>query len=196
MKKILFAVATLFAVSAVSAQNLAEKCYRGNVDLGYMYSGGNDSGIMYGADMIAINTSHGYQFNQHLFLGAGIGFHFYQKHESTFVKRAESVEIPLFVNVRGTIGKGKTSVFADLKAGAYASENMYKYLNGMLGLRFATDEKKAVTVSFGMELVDLQFLYRHYEYTHDSQWNSITIETTDPRKAEVPGLSLKVGYDF
>lgn len=70
MKKILLAFILLVVKSTSFAQkqNFASQCYRGNVELGYLYNGGGSSQYSYAADMVSINTSHGY-----LFKSAGLG---------------------------------------------------------------------------------------------------------------------------
>ncbi|MCQ2058081.1 MAG: hypothetical protein MJY75_07755 [Bacteroidaceae bacterium] len=52
-------------------------------------------------------TSHGYEFTPHFYLGAGLGIHMFQEHESTFAVRKSSAELPFFANTRLTVGKGK-----------------------------------------------------------------------------------------
>ena len=190
-KRILLSLALFAATTVVYAQNTTEQCYRGNFEIGYFYNGGESDTYRYAANMISINTSHGFQFNPYLYLGAGMGFHFYKKHENKYAKRAESVEIPLFFNVRGIIGTGKICVFADAKAGAYLTESMYPYLGLLMGLRFATDEKKAITFSFGYESSSLDFLDRRYNYVH-----FVEVESNTTKKASVQGISFKVGFEF
>ena len=65
-------ICSAFMVS--NAQNTSGKCYRGFVDAGY------DVGIGdYDFGRFVINTTHGYQFNPYIFLGAGTGLHFMSK---------------------------------------------------------------------------------------------------------------------
>ena len=70
MKKLLlFAMLICSACMASNAQNTSGNCYRGFVDAGY------DVGIGdYEFGRFVINTTHGYQFNPYIFLGASTVF--------------------------------------------------------------------------------------------------------------------------
>jgi len=70
MKKfILFLITAMFAICA-NAQNI-QKGYHGFAELGY-----NKCISQLDPSTIEITTSHGYQFNPYIFLGAGVGFDF------------------------------------------------------------------------------------------------------------------------
>src|SRR5574344_1019039 len=101
MKKIIFILSALFAMAqSMSAQNVSGQCYRGFADAGYTVGIGD-----YEFGRFEVNTSHGYQINPYIFLGAGAGFHFMPKYETPNMTialdtRDSKVDIPVFANAR------------------------------------------------------------------------------------------------
>ncbi len=72
------------------------KGYRGFAEVGYGIGVGD-----YDFGRFSIETSHGYQFNHYIFLGAGLGFQFSSKYETKGMeyaldKRDSKVDIPIF----------------------------------------------------------------------------------------------------
>ena len=97
----------LAAPIAVQAENHSEKNdkYRGFVELGTSFIIGfyNPRGTG------AISTTHGYQINTHLFVGAGLGCEYHEMGKRWF--------LPLFVDFRYNISDRKFTPFFGLKAG-------------------------------------------------------------------------------
>ena len=77
----LLAISTLLSLTVgnVHAQPLQSNCYRGNVEAGYSVGIGD-----YDFGRFEVNTTHGYQFNPYIFLGAGAGLHFMSGVSPTF----------------------------------------------------------------------------------------------------------------
>ena len=69
--------ALLPCVLSIHGQNVSRNCYRGYIDAGYSIGVGD-----YEFSRFEVNTSHGYQINPHLFLGAGAGLHFMSSYET------------------------------------------------------------------------------------------------------------------
>ena len=191
MKKILLMIAVAFASLTASAQNIAGGCYRGFADAGYTIGIGD-----YNMGRFEINTSHGYQINPFLYLGAGLGLHFMPEYETPDMdialdRRESKVDIPVFANVKFNMGKGKSVPFIDGKVGTYVTNNGGVYLNVSAGFRIATNERQAVNISAGYTREELEF------ETFDSFYSRYGMKYyTSPRKLTTEGLTIKIGYEF
>ena len=94
-----------------------EEGYHGFVDLGYTLGIGD-----YKFGRFEINTTHGYQFNPHFFVGGGLGFHFMSEYNTPNMNialdyRKKQFDIPIYGNVRWTIINNKVTPFIDGKIG-------------------------------------------------------------------------------
>lgn len=101
MRKVLFLAVLLLSVIGVFAQNTSKNCYRGYVDAGYSVGVGDYDDF----GRFEVNTSHGYQVNPYLFVGAGTGLHFMSSYETKGMDipldvRESKVDVPVFANVR------------------------------------------------------------------------------------------------
>lgn len=153
MKKIkLLAVAAALMVSgAVSAQfsNTGRKSsgsgnydgesgYRGFVEAGYTLGTGDNS-----ADRIALFTSHGYQMNPYVFVGAGAGVNYYYD--------GEMWSVPIFADARGTLPlDGSFTPFLDIKIGYSAVDVSGFYFAPSVGCKYGK-----FTFSIGYELQNI-----------------------------------------
>ncbi|MCQ2127027.1 MAG: hypothetical protein MJZ06_06315 [Bacteroidaceae bacterium] len=165
--------------------------YKGSAGLGYFWSGGGDDSYSYAANAVQFETSHGYEFTPHFYLGAGFGIHMFQEHESRFATRDATTEIPFFANTRLTVGNGNLKWYADLRAGLYLTEECSKYLSGTIGCRIPKDYGRALTVSFGMENAGMTF----QELKHTSIAGKI-YATGSNTLQDLLGFSFKIGYEF
>lgn len=192
MKKLVaFAILISSTIMMCSAQNISKNCYRGYADVGYTFGIGD-----YNFGRVEVNTSHGYQINPYLFVGAGVGLHFMQSYKTSNTDialdvRDSKVDIPVFANIRCNFLKKKVSPFIDLKAGTFVSNGDGLYINASAGCRIATNEKQAVNISLGYTREKLEFQtfdefvgYYNLDYTRRA-----TTYNTE-------GISLKVGYEF
>jgi len=181
---------SLFGIGAM-AQNSASKCYRGFVDAGYTVGIGD-----YEFGRVELSTSHGYQFNPYVFLGAGVGLHFMQKYETNGMEialdtRDSKVDVPVFGNVRFNFAKSKIAPFVDGKVGYYVTNNGGLYYNVSAGCRFSINAKQAVSVSVGYTSQELEF------ETFDSFSSKYNLDyTRSPRKLTAEGVAIKVGFEF
>lgn len=195
MKKALLAL-LMFLPIITQAQEL-QKGYRGMVDAGYCYyiSQINPS-------TIEITTSHGYQFNPYLFLGAGIGFNLTGKCEwgevagKPYNKRDAKVDIPLFFNVRANLTKTRFSPFVDGRIGAYINNDGNIYANGSIGCRYALNEDIGISVSVGYEI--RKVTVEQFNMIAGTRYNNYKTEYyyTDRPNQSVDGFVFKVGVDF
>ena len=192
MKKYLFALLALLCASfTMSAQNTASGCYRGLADAGYTIGIGD-----YDMGRFEINTSHGYQINPFIYLGAGLGLHFMPEYETPDMDialdcRESKVDIPVFANAKINMSKGKYVPFVDGKIGTYVTNNGGLYMNISAGLRIATNERQAVNISVGYTREDLEF------ESFDSFFGTSSMKYyTSSRKLTTEGIAIKIGYEF
>ena len=108
--------------------------YHGEVNFGYSI-GLSKSDI----SRYEINTTHGYQFNPYLFVGAGIGLH-----------AADGfADVPLYAAARATFVDGSITPFVDGKVGCYVTHGAGVYASVSVGCRFATWYKQGINLSVG-----------------------------------------------
>lgn len=191
MKKILLMIAVAIISLTASAQNTASNCYRGFADAGYTIGIGD-----YDMGRFEINTSHGYQINPFIYLGAGLGLHFMPEYETPGMSialdsRESKVDIPVFANAKLNMSKSKYAPFVDGKVGTYVTNNGGLYMNISAGLRIATNERQAVNISVGYTREELEF------ETFDGFFGTSSMKYyTSSRKLTTEGLAIKVGYEF
>lgn len=183
--------ALLSCILYVHGQNVAKNCYRGYVDTGYSIGVGN-----YEFGRFEVNTSHGYQFNPYLFLGAGMGFHFMSSYETSSMDipldvRDSQVDIPVFANIRCNFSKKKVAPFVDVKGGTYVTNNGCLYVNASVGCRVAVNEKQAVNIAVGYASEKLEFETFNRFTSHTSM--DYTRRNT---KYDTEAITLKVGFEF
>lgn len=144
-------ILTLFAVmwSAVVGVEAREpeRGYRGFADLNFalMLNGGyGDPDIYYG-----ISTSHGYQFNPHLFVGAGLEWE--HVHEAGYLW--EVGQMPVFIHARTdwTL-KNRYPVYGDLRVGGVIFGEYRLYIAPTVGYRFNWGKKLGLNLGAGVTL--------------------------------------------
>ena len=89
-----------------------------------------------------VSTSHGYQFNPNLFLGAGLSIE-YNKHSDSFI-------VPVFLQVRTDQKFGKFTPFGDLRLGYSCTDGGGIYASPTIGYRFNWGRKAAINIGVGM----------------------------------------------
>ncbi len=141
------------------------KGYKGFVDGGYHVDVSD-----YSADKIEFFTSHGYQFNNYIFLGAGVGVSYFNDWEST--------AIPVFANFRVNFTKHKVTPFADLKIGYSSGDIEGGYGSTALGVRFGLKNKKAL---------NLRLEYSYQEWKDVGYWGD---------SFEFQSVGVKFGFEF
>ena len=191
MRKVLLLTALLLSILGINAQNISKNCYRGYVDVGYSIGIGD-----YDFGRYEVNTSHGYQFNPYLFLGAGMGLHFIPSYKTKGMdipldQRESKVDIPLFANIHCNFLKKKVTPFIDVKGGTYVTNNGGLYINASVGCRFALNEKQAINLSVGYSLEKLEFETFDRFISHTSMRY-----TTVPTTYDTEAIAVKLGFEF
>ena len=162
------------------------KGYRGSVEVGTIVNF-RASGIPIDRGAFSITTSHGYQFNHHLFLGAGIGLDYHAAGGSLFM--------PLFADVRANFLNRDITPFWGVKIGYAVGSKVSEvvnpgiYFNPTFGIRFILKSDFAMNVALGYNLqqqVVEEYFYSSYFWGGDYY----TV------KYLRHGLSLRLGFEF
>ena len=176
MKKVIIALALILGLSiGASAQDYSVKRgYKGFIEGGYttIVSG-------YNSGKIDLSTTHGYQFNPYVFVGAGLAADCYTQ-SLYFV-------MPVFANVRVTPLNGNITPYVDLKGG-YSPVGYFEglYLAPTIGCRFGLTRRVGLNVGIGYSLQQTNTKY--YE------WDPL--DKIENKTMNFHGLSFKFGFDF
>lgn len=149
--------------------------YRGFVDIGYALGVGD-----YGDGVFAVSTSHGYQFNPYIFVGAGIGVDYHLDYETVF--------LPIFADIRGYFIDGNITPFVGIKIGYSPVDGYGLYFNPSVGASFGISRKCALNVSIGYNLQRAE-IYNYYYSPYFYSYSSYSNET-------VGAITFKVGFEF
>ena len=194
MKRILIIMFLLPAIA--NAQHL-KKGYHGSVDVGY-----NACITQIAPSSLGITTSHGYQFNPYIFLGAGVGFEYASHCEwgdisgKPYNKREAKVDIPVFFNFRVNFTKTRLSPFVDARAGAYVNNEGGIYLNAALGCRYAIRNNMGISLSIGYQM--RKVTVDQLEIASGNKYNNYRLIYYYSKRPDqhVDGISIKAIFDF
>lgn len=170
-------ITQIFLVLAVSLLPLTAsaadpaKGYRGfvdaNVDLSFHHGGyGNNTVTAY----YGISTSHGYQFNSHYFLGAGVMF---ERHHP--VSHNLGYEFPIYLHARTDWTFGRFPLYGDVRIGGVMFGEYRFYFSPTVGYRLNLGHKSNLNFGLGMN-------FRGYGWSD--------------QKTLHPQLAIRVGIDF
>lgn len=148
--------------------------YKGFVDAGYQFDLSDNN-----ANSFEVLTSHGYQFNNYIFVGGGGGIVCYTD--------LDKVMIPFFSNFRVNFSQGHATPFADVKLGYSAGDMPGAYFSLGLGVRIKMADRKAINLRFehAAQQQSYEWDYRtnDYYYYYDDSFT-------------VSSLGFKVGFEF
>lgn len=142
MKKALFILALVsFVFMPANAKTVTGKRYRGMA--GYSIAG---TGIGNGMDSYSTGfyTSHGFQINSHIYVGAGMGL----QYNSSF----DEVALPIFSNFRADILKTRITPFFDAKIGYSPANVKGLFCSPSIGVRFGLNQTVGINLSIGYVL--------------------------------------------
>ena len=150
-RRLIISLIAIISVVSVAAREL-ESGYRGFVEwdnaIGKTYYPSMElPGFKYGGMwFIGGATSHGYQFNDHLYLGAGCMF--------ACSYPTGDMTIPVFADVRFDTTIGRLTPFADLRAGYYynGGDDGGLYISPTVGYSFRKAGKMSFNLSAGITL--------------------------------------------
>jgi len=181
IKRVLLATVFVLALFPfqINAQGI-EKGYHGFVDAGYSFE---VLGGTLGFDWVEVNTIHGYQATPNIFIGAGMGLHFFPEVKRGHIRndyymwvRNSSMEIPLFADFRWTVLNKKITPFVDLRAGHCVSDGSGTYLSAGAGGRLTLKN------NMGVYLMISYSTHQKVEYSSIEECNS--------------AITARLGFDF
>lgn len=175
MRHLLLLLSSLLLSLCASARE-PQHGYRGFADLSLtpyidisLYGNPSDSYCYVG-----MTTSHGYQFNPHLFVGGGFAFEVDTKHSQLIV--------PVFAHVRGDFRIRRFTPFAEARLGANLADGPGIFFAPSVGYRFDWGRRIAINLGLGINLFGTREKYydhipepgggivpvfaRHYNATH------------------------------
>ncbi len=153
-------------------RNGAKRGYKAFI--GAAIVGGTDD---YGRDRLEFSTIHGYQFNSHIFLGAGMGVNYYTTDNS-------DISMPVFGAFRVNILNSRITPFIGLRMGYSFFDMEGVYFSSEVGCRFGLRSNNAINISLGFE----NQLYED-KYEISSLYSYSSTE-------DCCGLALKVAWEF
>lgn len=170
-RTILSLVATIFLVTFQGSAKEPAHGYRGFVDMNAeAYFKKKTS---YGShdivhSVLGFTTTHGFQFNNHFFVGGGTGLVARTFNYSYF---GLNIGFPVYVLGRFDWNIGKVPLFADLKIGSFLILDYDRpfmstlYINPSIGYRCQLNRKIALNIGAGISLHYLD-TYNYY----DERW--------------------------
>lgn len=150
--------------------NFSRRGYRAFVDVGGAIGVGD-----YGDAVFSISTSHGFQPNPYIFIGAGIGIDYHFDWEAAF--------LPIFADVRVYPLDTPITPFFGVKVGYSPVDGKGFYFNPAVGASFGIAKKFAMNVSVGYNMQMAKIEYWSPYYTYEENEN-------------IGGVSLKLGFEF
>lgn len=136
------------------------------------------------------STSHGFQFNPHFFLGAGLAFEKCSDEDSWLV--------PFFVQARTDQKFGKFTPFADVRLGYDAGRRAGVYFSPSIGYRFNFGHKVGLNISIGYTLSSYKIDLYQVDVEEDHESGNIFVDVTKLGETRTTNsmLSLRLGIDF
>lgn len=133
---------------------------------------------------IGLSTTHGFYFNNKMFMGIGIGFD----------ACSEIGLFPIYANLRYVMtNKSTVSPVLSLRLGSYISENVGTYGDFAFGVRFASKRDFAVSVMAAATYYD-KMTYTIWEEYQDAEgyWQSGRVDKT----VNPSSISLRIGIEW
>lgn len=203
MKKSLILLLLLVSSLSVSAQKKEPKRgYRGFFDVEASFSswkiaddyhitedGGQIFDNVHRASFldVVLSTSHGYQFNKHFYLGAGLKFGFAGFYDEWL--------LGLFLHIRTDQTFGKYTPFAELRTGISTETDGYLYFSPTLGYRFNFGHHTNLNVGIGMTLRPFDSGSEDVTFYYDLAGELERI-AVGKLPAVKPYFTFRVGIDF
>lgn len=149
-----------------SYESSTSRGYKGFVEAGYILDLTDNN-----ANRAELSTTHGFQFNDYLFVGGGAAFNYYTD--------ADAYSAPVFASFRANFTKKRIAPFADAKLGYSIGDVEGAYATAGIGVRFALARKMALNLK-------LEYVYQDYGYT---SYNTDYSESLN-------GVGIKLGFEF
>ena len=132
-------------------------------------------------------TTHGYQFNNHCYLGAGVGLP---------LLVSLNLILPVYADFRYDVKFGKFSPYADFKIGCNLA-GLGAYISPTIGYRINCGANTKTNINIGLGLTLLHNVDEHkagvshpYDPTNYYTYKTVTTHHFDPL------FAFRVGVDF
>ncbi len=193
MKKSFIIVLTILAATLCSEARQPQEGYRGFFEFGsnicsenYGYLAGNSMYVYSETNYyLGASTTHGYQLNTHVFIGAGLSLE-YSPNEDNWI-------IPLYADCRYDMQFGKFTPYFDVRLGANFAEGVALYFSPTVGYRFNFGRKLGLNVGAGLTLAG--YKAEHYEGIYTGP-NDYDFYYTGTQHKVRPCFALRLGIDF
>ncbi|MDE7409990.1 MAG: hypothetical protein K2N09_08200 [Muribaculaceae bacterium] len=198
MKRIFILSAAIVLTALYGFSRQPERGYRGFVEWSNRYhhtnTYWNNIHLNYSEFYTGISTSHGYQFNPWLFVGAGIDYEV--NHKDIRHLYFSNYTLSLFVQGRTDLKFGSFTPFADVRIGynANSSEDGNLYFSPSIGYRFDLGRKVGLNVGIGYTL-DRSRYEDYFEATTPEGWQ-IWVPTGIYHPYNKSYFSFRIGIDF
>lgn len=192
MKKFLFVASLLFACSTAFAQNKGyEKSIEFNAGVGL-----NNSKYSFGLTMI-----NGYRFNDHLFLGAGVGYeylnalymHTYRRGSSSSSYDSKSL-IKLGLRAKGNLSKGNISPFLSFDFGGALQVGSNAEYSSATGIYY--EPAFGVDFKFGESKNELYIMLGYHSQSNKYEYFNFSDIENSTKRANAHLFDIKVGFKF
>lgn len=121
-----------------------------------------------------VATTHGYQFNNYLYVGAGVGLNFNSSEK-------KSLYMPMYLDVKANLLRSKVTPFIDLKAGYSVLDVKGVYLSPSIGVDYNFYRKLSVYLKVG--------------YTYQKAQCQMHVGNNET-KDYIGGITAKAGFCF
>lgn len=198
MKKAFILSTLILIASLFAAARQPERGYRGFIELSNRYRHGtynwNNNAWTYTEFYTGFSTSHGFQFNPWLFVGAGIDYEI--DHKDIPDLYFYDYTLSLFVQGRTDLKFGHFTPFADVRIGynANASESGNLYFSPSIGYRFNWGRKIGLNVGVGYTLDGSR--YQEYIPGITPEGMHILVPTGIFHQRNYSYFSFRIGIDF
>lgn len=170
MKKVITILTLCICFIQTNAQDFRPRGYMGFVEDLISYDVDNEQ------YSIGFATTHGYQFNPHIFVGAGVGVDYnYDK---------EKYYIPVYGDFRWNIISRRATPFIELKSGYGFGDIEGVYESAAIGCDVAITERFGIYAALGYTYQNAQSPYKK---SYNSRYSS---------KKDFSSVSFKVGIHF
>lgn len=176
-----------------------ERGYRGFIDssnfldlnFGFLVGSGGDSYVSTG-----FTTSHGYQFNNWLYVGGGTGFIYnlnWKDLKATNYNDKSRYVIPLFAEVRFDAKWKRFTPYFSTQIGANVAERGGLYFSPTIGYRFNWGRKSAINFGLGVTVYGNTSSYLEHTCLPDGTHTDTQVKSYT---GNVATFTARLGFEF
>ena len=187
MKRSIALLIILSAIACIARQ--PEKGYRGFTDIGtstrsVKFLTTPTASYSEMQSYVGFSTTHGYQFNQNIFLGGGLNVE-YNINDDMWLA-------PLYLDMRIDLCFGVFTPFIDARLGYNLTEGSGLYFSPTVGYRFNWDRKVAINLGVGISLYNYQYIF----YDASIDMNGNVSQFSGEARSNKVYFSARLGLEF